>query len=508
MKKLTLYFALLMLIGLMTVRCTNLDEEVYTQIPMDTYGTTEAEINSLIAPIYTRLRDFNCVRSPAPKENCTDMSVTPTRRGGDWWDGGAYKEMTQGKWRPQTSAAIRIYNDSYSRITNFNQIIYLINNSQAISDKEPYLCQVRAARAMRYIELIDCYGNVPLVTDFTDLSKPVTKSRAEVYNWVLSELNDIKDKIRSDVTASSYGKFTKGAVYFMLAKMYLNAEVWNPAGGPKWQECIDACNVIMSLPYKLETNWKDQFSANNENSKEAILVAVNSITSSFPARGYTLHYLDPIALGLPGSANNGICAMPDYVKSFDPDDKRYLGSFLIGPMINPSTGQVIITAHGRPLIHTVDVTIKYAVDADGWGQVEQEDGARCNKWEYKKGATAMENDCAIYRLADVYLMKAECLVRLDQDNEEATRLVNELRKRAFDDPAKLKTSVTLNDIYLERRFELAWENWGRQDMIRFGTFLNAIPGWRPNPLPEYRLLFPIPQTAIDANPNLQQNPGY
>jgi hypothetical protein len=297
----------------------------------------------------------------------------------------------------------------------------------------------------------------------------------------------------------------------MLAKMYLNAQVWNPADGPKWQECIDACNVIMSLPYSLETNWKDQFSANNENSKEAILVAVNSITSSFPARGYTLHYLDPKALGLPGSANNGICALPDYVKSFDTDDKRYLGSFLIGPMIDPATGQTIITAHGRPLNHTVDVTIKYAIDADGWGQVEQEDGARCNKWEYKKGATAMENDCAIYRLADVFLMKAECLVRRGENNAEATRLVNELRKRAFDQSlwaTKLKSNVTLDDIYKERRFELAWENWGRQDMIRFGTFLNAIPGWRPAALPETRLLFPIPQTAIDANPNLQQNPGY
>jgi len=372
----------------------------------------------------------------------------------------------------------------------------------------PYLSQVRAARAQRYIELIDCYGNVPLVTDFTDLTKPSTKTRAEVYNWVLSELNDIKDVIRSDVSASSYGKFTKGSVYFMLAKMYLNAEVWNPAGGPKWQECIDACDVIMSLPYSLEVNWKDQFSANNENSKEAILVAVNSISSSFPARGYTLHYLDPKALGLPGSANNGICAMTDYVKSFDPDDKRYLGSFLIGPMLDPATGLVIKTAHGRDLNHYVDITIKYAIDADGWGQVEQEDGARCNKWEYKKGATAMENDCAIYRLADVYLMKAECLVRLGTDNVEATRLVNELRKRAFTDPAKLKTSVTLDDIRLERRFELAWENWGRQDMIRFGTFLNPIPGWRTLPLPEFRLLFPIPQTAIDANPNLTQNPGY
>lgn len=508
MKKLTLYIALIMLMGIFTARCTKLDEKVYSQLPMDSYGSTAAEVNSLVAPIYTRLRDFNCVGSPAPKENCTDMSVTPTRRGGDWWDGGGYKEMTQGSWRPQTSGAINIYNTSYSRITNFNQIIYLINQSPAITDKDPYLSQVRAARAQRYIELIDLYGNVPLVTDFTDLTKPTTKTRAEVYDWVLSELLAIKDQIRSDVSASSYGKFTKGSVYFMLAKMYLNAQVWNPAGGAKWQECIDACNTIMTLPYSLEPNWKEQFSNNNEGSKEAILVAVNSIASSFPARGYTLHYLDPQALGIPGSANNGISAMTDYVKSFDPDDKRYLGSFLIGPMISATTGLQLITAHGRPLIHTVDITMKYAIDADGWGQAEQEDGARCNKWEFKKGITAMENDCAIYRLADVYLMKAECLVRLGQDNTEATRLVNELRKRAFTDPSKLKTSVTLDDVRMERRFELAWENWGRQDMIRFGTFLNPIPGWRSKTLPSTRLLFPIPQTAIDANPNLTQNPGY
>ena len=495
-----------MLIGLLTVRCTNLDEEVYSQLPMDSYGTTEAEINSLIAPIYTRLRDFNAIHGI---ENVSDMAVTPTRRGGDWWDGGVFKEMTMGTWRPLSGNAINgVYNTSYSRITNFNQIMYLIENSPAIPDKVPYLCQVRAARALRYMWLIDCYGNVPIVTDFTDLSKPTTKTRAEVYTFIMSELNAIKDLIRSDVSAASYGKYTKGAVYTMLAKMYLNAEVWNPTGGPKWQECIDACNVIMSLPYSLEVDWKGQFSANNENSKEAILVAVNSISSALGVRGYTLHYLDPKALGLPGGANNGIAAMADFVRSFDPDDKRYAGSFLIGPMLDPSTGQVIITAHGRPLIHTIDITMKYAIDADGWGQTEQEDGARCNKWEYKKGATAMENDFAIFRLADVYLMKAECLVRLGIDNVEATRLVNELRKRVFTDPAKLKTSVTLEDIRLERRWELAWEGWGRQDLIRFNKFLDPIPGWRPTALPSYRLLFPIPQAARDANPNLVQNPGY
>lgn len=120
----------------------------------------------------------------------------------------------------------------------------------------------------------------------------------------------------------------------------------------------------------------------------------------------------------------------------------------------------------------------------------------------------MENDYAIFRLADVYLMKAEAIVRMDGDNAEATDLVNAIRDRVFDDPAKLKTSVTLEDIYHERRWELAWEGWGRQDMIRFGTFLDPIPGWRANTLPEFRLLFPIPQTALDANPNLDQNPGY
>ena len=506
MKKLTLYLALVAFLGLLTVGCTNLDEEVYSQLPMDSYGTTEAEINSLIAPIYTRLRDFDAIHGI---ENVSDMAVTPTRRGGDWWDGGVFKEMTMGTWRPLSGNAINgVYNTSYSRITNFNQIIYLIENSPAIPDKVPYLCQVRAARAQRYMWLVDCYGNVPIVTDFTDLTKPDTKTRAEVYAFIMSELNDIKDKIRSDVSAASYGKFTKGVVYTMLAKMYLNAMVWNPAGGPKWQECIDACNVVMGLNYSLEPVWKDQFNANNENSKEQILSAVNSISSSLGVRGYTLHYLDPKALGLPGGANNGIAAMSDFVRSFDPDDKRYLGSFLIGPMLDPATGQTIITAHGRPLIHTIDITMKYAIDADGWGQTEQEDGARCNKWEYKKGVTAMENDFAIYRLADVYLMKAEALVRLEQDNTEATRLVNELRKRVFTDPAKLKTSVTLDDIYNERRWELAWEGWGRQDMIRFGTFLNPIPGWRPNTLPSFRLLFPIPQAAIDANPKLKQNTGY
>src|SRR3546814_11873098 len=88
-----------------------------------------------------------------------------------------------------------------------------------------------------------------------------------------------------------------------------------------------------------------------------------------------------------------------------------------------------------------------------------------SKWEFEKGLNGnSENDFAIFRLADIYLMKAEALVRMGVNNVEATRLVNEIRKRAFDDPAKLKASVTLEDIYQERRFEFDWEVQTRKDM--------------------------------------------
>jgi hypothetical protein len=405
---------------------------------------------------------------------------------------------------------VNSYNAAMSGISTCNKILALIESQENVQNKEQILAEIRGVRAFWYYVLLDYYGNVPLVTDFNDTSLPSTTNRKDVYNFVMNELNAIKGVVRSDVTSSSYGKITKGVVYTLLAKMYLNAMVWNPDGGPKWQECADACDTVMSLPYIIEPNFKTNFAVRNEVSKEIIFPIVFSTADGGNNIHYrTLHYLDPIALNLKVGTWNGISAMPPYVKAYDSDDKRLGWSFLIGEMKDPATGQVLITAHGRPLIHTVDINMQYNIDTDGWGQVEQEEGARCYKWEFENGLNGdMENDFAIFRLADVYLMKAEALVRLQKDNDIATELVNAIRSRAFDSPEKLKSSVTLDDIYQERRFELAWEAFGRQDQIRFGKFLDPIPGWKNADSDDHTLIFPIPQTAIDANPNLQQNPGY
>ncbi len=489
--------------------CTNLDEEVYDKLPVDQFGKNTKEVNSLIAPIYRTLKDVFPSNYFLLSECSSDMAITPTRKGGDWWDGGQFKELRFHTWTPSTSVVVGSYNSAVSAITLCNKIYAMINENPAIENKDQIIAEIRGVRAFWYYMLLDYYGNVPIVTDFNNKELPKTSTRVEVYNFVLTELNAIKDVVRADVSSASYGKITKGVVYTLLAKMYLNATVWNPAGGAKWQECIAAANEVIKLPYLIEPSFKQSFIVKNQNSQEIIFPIVFSTSDGGNHIAQrTLHYLAAPSLGLKIGTWNGICAFPDYVKAYDPADKRIGWSFLTGAMKDPASGNTYVTAHGRPLIHTVDVTMKYGIDADGWGQTEQEDGARCWKWEFESGQNGdAENDMAIFRLADVYLMKAEALVRAGGDIAEATRLVNVIRKRAFDDAAKLKTTVTLEDVYQERRFEMAWEISSRQDMIRFGTFLNALPGWK-GVTPAKCLLFPIPRTARDANPNLTQNPGY
>jgi starch-binding outer membrane protein, SusD/RagB family len=492
--------------------CTNLDEELFNQIPVDQFGKTQEQINSLVAPIYLGLRDV-FPNYLSISEVASDMAVVPTRRAGDWDDLGVWKELRIHSWTPLNGNVIYCYNTIMSHISECNYIYYMISTSNA-TDKGRILAEIRGVRAYWYYSLIDLWGNVPIVTDFTDVSKPETKTREQVFDFIMNELNEIKDSVRSDVTSSSYGKMTRGAVYTMLAKMYLNAMVWKPSGGEKWMECAKACDTIMSLNYLIEPDWKTNFQVNNEVSREAIFSAIFSrqdpIFTGNSINFFTLHYLDGIALGLQYGGLNGICAMPAYVKEFDTTDIRYNGSFLTGPMKDPKTGEVLIEDKcSTPVIHTVDFTMKYDIGPDGWGKTEEGDGARCYKWQFESGLNSgMENDFHIFRLADVYLMKAEALVRMGTDNAEATRLVNAVRSRAFDgNPSKLYSSVTLNDIYMERRFEFAWESVNRQDQIRFGTFLDAIEGWKGVSDPKY-LLFPIPQEAIDSNDKLKQNPGY
>lgn len=490
--------------------CTDLDENVYDSIPSSEFGTTQAQINSIIAPIYSELKgvwqgDFFCAI-----EEASDMAITPTRVGGDWWDGGYHMEMKRRNWTAMNNLLYNGWNECMDGIATCNMVYYMVSQNESMDEakRTQTFAEIRGVRAFWVYMLVDNWGNAPLVTDFGTTEMPGMSSRSELFNFVVTELNEIKDQL-PEKSDANYGKFTKGAAYTLLAKMYLNAEEW--IGTPKYTEAISACDAVLAMDYALEGDWKVNFQVKNEVSGEAILsVPYSSTVGGNNMHNRTLHYKDPIALGFTRGTWNGISANPDYVKEFDTEDPRYEGSFLIGEMIDPATGKVIVTDHGRDLIHTIDINMMNTDKYDGyWGEVQQEEGARCNKWEYESGMnnTAMENDYHIFRLADVYLMKAEAIVRTGGDNAEATRLVNAIRERAYQDTDHNHASVDLEKIYQERRFEFAWEMFSRQDMIRFGKF--SDPGYLlPETTPDYRKLFSIPYKAWQANSNLVQNPGY
>ncbi len=498
--------------------CTNLDEDVYDKLPADSFGNTMTEVNALVGTVNNSLREYFPSNYFYLSECSGSMAVTPTRLGGDWYDGGQYRELYMHTWTANTSAVKGCWSTAFAAIGTCNATISVLENSKLLSDtqKTSYLAMVRGVRAFWYYTVMDFYGNAPLVTEYsaTDKTAPTMNTRQEIFDWLIKEVTELTTQA-PDPDATNYGYFTKGAAYMLLAKLYLNAAAWGVNTSNAYANVINACDKVINMgAYSLNANWKDNFTTTNENSKEAIFAACFTTSGTKNTMMYrTLHYKDNLALGGTFGAWNGVCAQPDYVKEFDTSDPRYAGSFLTGQMYNKSTGEALVTAHGRLLNHTVEVTMIPGTEYDGttWKSVNQEDGARCFKWVYAPDlSNAMLNDFHIFRLADAYLMKAEAILRNGGSGAEAAKYVNIIRERAYGDTKHDYETVDLNKVMLERRFEFAWECMSRQDDIRFGVFEKGM--WSSSgcdrKADSYLKIFPVSQDAWQANSNLTQNPGY
>lgn len=498
--------------------CMDLDEKVYDKLPANNFGNSEVEVNALLGTVYNSFKKYWPGDFRALSENGGSMAITPTRKGGDWYDGGQYREMYMHTWTAQTSAIKNAWSAASGAIGVCNATIEVIKNSGFLNDadKTQKVAELRGVRAFWIYVMMDNWGNVPLVTDYNDKVLPSCKPRQEVFDWLVKEVAEIAEQC-PNAGPSTYGKFTKGSAYTLLAKLNLNSEAWGVTNsGNAYQQVVDCCDKVMAMNYILEPVWADNFKVTNNNSREAILAASFSSTDKSDQNqmmNQTLHYKDQLSLGGNFSAWNGVCAQPDYVKLFDKEDPRLNLTFLMGKQINRTTGEIIMTDHGFELNHTIDVAMLAGTEYDGttWGAVNQHDGARCLKWPYAQDLVdAMENDFHIFRLADVYLMKAEALLRGGGSAAEATKLVNTIRERAYGNSNHNYSVVTLKEVQLERRFELAWENSSRQDDIRFGCFTQGL--WPASncarKTEDYLKIYPVAQTAWQTNPNLTQNQGY
>lgn len=522
--------------------CLDFIDESYGRVMSEKYNPkTEADIGYVVNAAYVPWRETmlswdGVVRS---QQLCADQDVIPARLGIGWVDGYIYKRWHQHEWTTEDNGVREGWHRTYNGINACNRILSQIEDDIINIEGEArdnLISELKVLRASYYYILIDLYGNVPIVTDFKDDSLPQQSTRKQLFDFIIKEVKDNIDNLSETPRGYYYGRFNKWAAHTLLAKMYLNAESW--IGVSHWDDCIDACDKVINFAeqsgeYMLEPNQKDIFVTENENSKEIIFaLPIDDIYvtdwNAFDFHMYTLAPEQQETYQLLHRPWGGVCAIPQFINSFDEDDIRLRDNYLYGPQYTSLTGsEPLMRSDGKgQLIYTNELP---SIDAS-----DPADGYRWGKFEYAVGSTnVLSNDWPMFRYADILMMKAESLLRSGKPG--AGELVTQVRMRAFDGNSE-KATVSDDDLkqgsvydYGRRdtyenttesggdiqfgRFldELGWEfcqeGRRRQDMIRFNAF--TTKSWfSHNPSDDTKKLYPIPNSAILTNSNLKQNPGY
>ncbi len=520
MKKKNIYLKIIM-VALFTFAimpsCTDLDEEVFSQVTADNFFQSEEELISALGAAYTSLYGYMGAGNFWGANEVTSDELTVPTRGSGWGDGGHWVRGHTHTWNPNDPMINDPWNFLFGGVNSCNRLIFQFEELQnPLTD--PFIAELKALRAVYYLWLLDMYGNVPIVTSFADADPtPVNNSRAEVFAFVESELlgslNDVSDK----VDGTTYGRVNQMVVQTALGRLYLNAEVYT--GTEQWGKANDALDeVILSEHFSLEGNYFANFNTDNGGSSETIFaIPYNSVfAAGMNIVMMTLPGPLQATYSLPVTPWNGHCAIEDFYNTYEDTDLRkgepgteagpstVRGNFIVGAQWDES-GTVRIEDAG---FEPGDADGAPMTMRPGINELEpnalREHGARIGKWEIESGSQQeMNNDVAIFRYADVLLMKAEALWRQDAGDAEALDLVNQIRARAGVDPF---TQLTADNLLAERGREMWVEAVRRSDQIRFGTWGDA---WWEKPISdETKELFPIPGSQIDANPNLTQNPGY
>jgi hypothetical protein len=513
--------------------CTDLGEHPTSSIAADNFYRNSDEIIGALAGVYNTMRqmteDYWYVN-----EVTSDEFVVPTR-GSDWLDGGKWLDLHRQTWASASPGALTNINGAwvnlFTGVARANTMLAAIEPTTSLlpSDKAIIQAEIRTLRAYYYFCLQDLFGGVPIVTDIEIKARP-QNTRAEVSKFIEDELNAVRGTLPVAWPANMNGRMTRGAADAILASLYINAEVFTGTvgltgltkGTQRWQSAMDAANrVITTNPtgvYALETNWQKNFTADNYASKE-IIMATKELATNNPDLGLnfmmrTLHY-NSLSSQTPW---NGFATIAETYNAFDPADARR-GIFLSGPQVNLETGQ---PAFERDKVTPLNFTIGISDPT----QAKESEGIRVMKWPLDPGKVGVDNgnDYGTFRLAEMYLIRAEAENELGQTGAAIIDL-NTVRARAFS-PAKPTTAVTQAQvreaIYQERLFELMAESKRRQDLIRAGpisggTVNRYLLPWSFKLLPTeavgtvrpaYKILFPIPQTQIETNPLLKQNAGY
>ncbi len=501
--------AVLLVPAALMIGCTDLKETPTSLLTADNFYKNADEVTAGVVSVYASIRSYFDDMYEM-NQISSDEGVIPVR-GTDWFDNGEHLEVHRQTWSASSVVGQRevngIWNSQYSGIARANIVLEQLEKV-TVPNQAAIKAELRALRALFYYNLMDFYGAVPIATDTKSGLRAAAASRAAVFTFIETELK----AARADLPKSwdsQYGRMTQGAADAILASMYINAQVFTGTvsatgialGAAKWTEAsAQADLVINSGTYTLEPNFKDNFKPTNQTSRENIFVVRNKAVDGL---GYFRQYGALHYNSFSGGGWNGWSVVEQTYNKFDAGDTRRT-QILAGPQVDLFTGAPVFDRQLRPLVFT-------PVIADITAANEGE-GARLYKFplDPAKAAQNSGNDLSVYRLAEMYLIKAEAQNELG-NTAVALGLVNTIRARAFS-PAKplvgLNQAQLRQAIFDERIFELIGEGKRRQDQIRQGTYTSGTWFGKTVTNTPYKVILPIPQSQIETNNLLKQNPGY
>jgi starch-binding outer membrane protein, SusD/RagB family len=433
------------------------------------------------------------------------------------WDDATIKNFHWQTWAPNDVFISALYSRIYFSISVANEFIRQADAAKGITGIDKMKAEARFLRAFSYYHALDMFGNVPFVTekDLPGSFNPKQISRTDLFTYIESELTDIEGTLGDP--RFEYGRADKAADWMLLAKLYLNAEVYT--GTARYTDAITVINKVIGAGYTLDTKYQNIFLGDNNTSPEMIFPICFDGQNTQQYGGMTFIQHMSVGGDMPKYGHDGGWGGGRTIKTFvegvfgitksnfttvQPTfaDSRALFYF----DTNPDKGWSWDITNVGTFTHGIGVT-KYR-------NISKTGGAAPNAHP-----AFVSIDFPVFRLSDAYLMYAEAVVRGGSGGNAATALnyVNALRTRAYGNASGniAAAGLTLDFLLNERGRELYWEAQRRTDLIRFGKFTgNAyIWEWKGNTqagaaTPSYRDLYPIPANDINANPNLKQNTGY
>lgn len=446
--------------------------------------------------------------------NWWEAEELPTDEAVIAWNDGDLQQYHTMNWTPQMAYLTLWYNRVFFEIASANEFIRELPDSKISSfgssdaaNIKTYRNEARFLRALAYWHAIDHFGNIPFATEASAVGNlPKQASRDSVFQFVESELLDLQNQL-PDPGQNEYGRADKGAVWTVLAKLYLNAKVYT--GQDRSTDCITYCNkIITSNKYSLATHYANLFEIDNHTTSNEIIFVIraNGLKSqSYGNSTFLVHAavggsMDPSQFGV-GGGWGGLRVTANLYNLFS------------DPSGNTDTRAMFYTTG-----QTKDIADLKNFN-DGYTVTKFKNLSSTGQAGSDPSGNFVDLDFPMFRLADIYLMYAEAVLRGGSGGDATTALgyVNALRDRAYGNTSGeiTATDLTLPFILDERGRELYWEGGRRTDLIRFdlftsGTYVWPWKGGVPNGtgVDAHLNIYPLASTDIVANPNLKQNAGY